>query len=57
MIFTYACESCNRFIKLDYDEEDSTPSHCPFCGESLADGGEFEDDRIDFGDEFSEDGF
>lgn len=57
MVFTYSCDSCNRFIRLDYDEADSTPAHCPFCGESISDAGEFEDDSIVFGDEFDEDGF
>lgn len=35
MTFSQTCQSCNRRIALNYDEADSTPTFCPFCGEEL----------------------
>jgi len=29
------CESCETLIKLEYDEANSTPEYCPFCGEEI----------------------
>jgi len=40
MTFTHTCQSCNRHISLSYDEADSTPEFCPFCGEDIEDDGE-----------------
>lgn len=40
MTFIHDCESCNRIIKLDFDEADSSPLFCPFCGEDINEGGE-----------------
>jgi len=37
MKFSQQCQSCNRKITLIYDELDSTPTFCPFCGEELDD--------------------
>lgn len=37
MKFSQRCGSCNRRIALTYDEGDSTPTFCPFCGEELND--------------------
>lgn len=47
MRFSHVCDSCGRSIRLDFDESESTPSFCPFCGEDLADVGEFNEDDID----------
>jgi len=33
MTYSATCPSCNRHIALTYDEADSTPLYCPFCGE------------------------
>lgn len=29
------CESCDQWIRLDYDESRCTPAYCPFCGEEF----------------------
>jgi rRNA maturation endonuclease Nob1 len=35
MKFSVTCQSCNRRVALTYDEMDSTPAFCPFCGEEF----------------------
>jgi rRNA maturation endonuclease Nob1 len=35
MTYSVSCMSCSRRINLQYDEADSTPEFCPYCGEPL----------------------
>ena len=37
MTYSATCSSCSRRISLSYDEADSTPLFCPFCGEEIGD--------------------
>ena len=47
MKFVEDCETCDRTIRITYDESVCTPEYCPFCGSEIDnDDGDYEPDEV-----------